>query len=69
MKYELTRMTITLIGTNDGRTMSKTISDTDATVHDIVYPELSYRIMGLLFDVHNKLGTPTRKNITNVQLK
>lgn len=23
---------------------------------DLVYPELSYQIMGLLFDVHNQLG-------------
>jgi len=32
-------------------------STTNSTNDGLIYPELSYLIMGILFEVHNKLGT------------
>lgn len=42
-------------------------------VGKVLYPELSYRIMGILFEIHNKLGTKYKEvhygNVFEIKLK
>ena len=36
---------------------NKSLIDTNNKAVNLIYPEMSYTIMGILFEVHNKLGT------------
>jgi GxxExxY protein len=50
-----------------------TTNFTNTTKDKLLYPELSYQIMGILFEVHNKLGTKYQEkhyqNAVEIKLK